>query len=513
LEVAAVRTSRPELSVAWVAAVVVLVLAIYWHTAWSMVETWRDSATYSHQFLIVPAVLWMVWDRRVVLSHLPIRPSWIGLLGLVALGLGWLVGDLASANAPAQFAVVAMVPTALATVLGAAWVRALAFPLVFLFFAVPLGDALVPYLTDWTADFAVAALKLSGVPVYREGNNFSIPSGDWSVIDACSGIRYLFACFTVATLYAWIIYRATTRRLLFVAGAVVIAIFANWVRAYLTVLVAHLSDNRFGTGFDHIVFAEVLYGVVLLVVFWLGTLWREDRAETPIAGALDTTAGDISTVPARRSSISAPLAVAAILSIWPLVSASTGAALGDPASNTVDIAPRAGWVNTDEPVTKWQPQTKNPSLVRLQTFTKEGQRVSVFVGVFGRPTPESKLTSSANQLVGSQDPHWSQIERGSAQVHRGGDVITVGTSTLVGREARIVVWHWYWVDGVLTASPIRAALAQVLARIRGRSETSAWVTVYSTEGERIGSESLGLGAFVTDMIDSIDHALRAAAPF
>ncbi len=149
-----------------------------------------------------PIFLWLVWNRRTALSQLPMRPWWPGLFGLAGMGLAWLIGDLAAVAEPSQFVMIAMVPAAVATIFGAGWVRALAFPFVFLFFAVPFGDSLIAPLMDWTADFTVAALKLSGVPVYREGNYFSIPSGDWSVIEACSGIRYVFACLTVSTLYA-----------------------------------------------------------------------------------------------------------------------------------------------------------------------------------------------------------------------------------------------------------------------------------------------------------------------
>jgi EpsI family protein len=359
----------------------------------------------------------------------------------------------------------------------------------------------------------VAALKLSGVPVYREGNSFSIPSGDWSVIEACSGIRYLFACLTVATLYAWTIYRTNTRRILFVTGAFVIAIVANWLRAYLTVLVAHFSGNRLGTGFDHIVFAEVLYGVVLLLVFWLGTRWREDRSDNLVADEGTAIAGSVSSPLVRQRSLSASLAAAALLSVWPLVSQSTAEASHRASGRVGDIKPRAGWVRVDAPVASWRPQLRNPSQERLQTFEKDGRRVSVYLGVFDRPAQDSKLTSAANQLVASPDTHWRQFDRGSTQVNRGSDVISVGTSTLIGREARIVVWHWYWVDGMLTASLTRAALAQILARIRHRSETSGWVTVYTAEGQQLGSTPPVLEAFLADMIDSIDQALQAAASF
>jgi len=515
MEAAADRTRHPERSVAWVVAVLVVVLAVFWQTAWSMVDLWRASGTYSHGFLIPPAFVWLVWQRRLTLSCLPIRPFWPGLFALAGLGLLWLVGNLASANAPTQFALVAMVPAVVATVLGTPWVRALGFPLIFLFFAVPVGDSLVPYMMDWTADFTVASLKLSGVPVYREGNHFSIPSGDWSVVETCSGIRYVFACLTVATLYAWTVYRSTARRLLFVGAALAIAVVANWIRAYGIVMVAHLSDNRLATGIDHFVYGGVFFGVIMAIMFSLGALWREDLPASSITGASVSTtrrlasAATAASVPGR--SLSAVLATAATLLVWPLVSLGTGGESHRTPGTIGDIEPRAGWVRVDEPVAKWRPQLSNPSQLLLQTFVKDGRKVSIYLGVFDRPTTDSKLIASANQLVGSQDLHWKLVQRGVAEAHRRGELIPVTTGTLVGREARIVAWHWYWVDGTLTTSPARAALVQVLARLRGRSETSVWLTAFTTEGEVTSSAPSPLEDFVSDMLDSIESALRLTA--
>ena len=101
-------------------------------------------------------------------------------------------------------------------------------------------------MMNWTAEFIVVALRLSGVPVYHEGTYFSIPSGDWWVIEACSGIRYVFACFTVSTLYAWVVYRGTARRLLFIVAALAIVVVANG-SGYAIVMLAHYSNNGLAT--------------------------------------------------------------------------------------------------------------------------------------------------------------------------------------------------------------------------------------------------------------------------
>ena len=70
-----------------------------------------------------------------------------------------------------------------------------------------MGEDLVPPMMDLTAATTVWLVKLTGIPVYREGLYFTLPSGDWSVVEACSGVRYLIASFTLGLLYAHLSYR------------------------------------------------------------------------------------------------------------------------------------------------------------------------------------------------------------------------------------------------------------------------------------------------------------------
>src|SRR5215467_7740730 len=107
--------------------------------------------------------------------------------------------------------------------------RVLLFPLAFLLFAIPAGEFLVPVLMDWTADFTVAAIRWSGVPVFREGNHFALPSGNWSIVEACSGIRYLVASVMIGTIYAALAYRSAKRRAALLVASIVVPIVANWL--------------------------------------------------------------------------------------------------------------------------------------------------------------------------------------------------------------------------------------------------------------------------------------------
>jgi exosortase A len=165
----------------------------YWDTLEAMAQIWWRSETYAHGLIVPPISLWLIWrDRERLMSLRPEATFWFvpALIGIIVC---WLLGELTSVNSLTQFSVVGICILATMSVLGVQLSKKLAFPLLFLFFAVPIGDFLLPRLMEWTADFTVLALRITGIPVYREGQNFVIPSGQWSVVEACSGIRYLIA--------------------------------------------------------------------------------------------------------------------------------------------------------------------------------------------------------------------------------------------------------------------------------------------------------------------------------
>jgi exosortase len=182
------RKSVSRLTPTWVVVLVLAwVLVAFAPTTWSMIEIWERSDTFAHGFLVVPIVLYLLWRNRAVTDAIVPRPWLPALGGIVVAGAVWFIASRLRVNSVAQFAMIAMVPLAVLALLGTAALRVLAFPLAFLFFAIPFGEFLMPTLIDRTADVTIAALRLTGVPVYREGNFFTIPSGRWSVVEACSG--------------------------------------------------------------------------------------------------------------------------------------------------------------------------------------------------------------------------------------------------------------------------------------------------------------------------------------
>ncbi len=255
-------------------------VAVFSQTWLAMANMWASTEDFSHGFLIPLISGWLVYR---LLGDLP-APSKKGrLLGLACVVLSlltWIAGEVAGVGLVAKFGVIALVPSAFIALYGrtAAW--SLLFPLAFLFFMLPIGAGLTPLLMEWTADATIWALKISGIPVFRKGLFFELPTGNWSVVEACSGLRYLIAAIVLSTLFAYLNFTNWRPRVMFVVLASIIALVSNWLRAYLIVLLGHFSGMKIGVGDDHVVYGWIFFGITMFAVFWLGMRWK-DPAPVP----------------------------------------------------------------------------------------------------------------------------------------------------------------------------------------------------------------------------------------
>jgi len=494
-----------------IAAILCIVASAYWQTFFNMAVLRGTDG----QALIFPAFFWIVWELRSELSTLPIRGSWLGLAGLAGAGLAWLVGEMIFMRVLTDFALIAMIWMAILSVLGYRWLSTLIFPLSFLLFAIPIWDPLVPTLVNWTAKFTFLALQASGIPVYREGAYFVVPSGNWSIADACSGIRYLSTCLMLGVLYAWTMYGSLRKRAIFMAGVIVIGVVGNWVRAYLTIAIAHLSDNRFLRD-GHGTFGWILFAVLLFGYCWLGWTFRDKETVETDA---DQTARGAGQHPLRFEAQSSGLRTLAacagmliVLVAWPLAKTATAPNQQFRAAEVVDIAPQGGWSRVDRSSVEWTPELQNPSRVRVQSFRKGGLHVDVFIGMFQNQTWTSKLVTSVNQFADSDNPAWSQINRGRAVTEFAGGPLEVKTGVVLGRGARVVAWQWYWIDGASIGGDVRAKFQQMLVRFQGKDDISAWIAIFARGDTSADLATKSLEEFMRDMGGSLERALRATTP-
>jgi len=482
----------------WRPALVVLLPALLWLLFWyrdtglAMATIWARSETFTHGFLVPLVTLWLIWRQRTELARLQPRPLWWALPVLLALGLGWLLGELAAINALTQFAMTATIIVSVVFVLGRQVSANLAFPLAFLLLAVPFGDFMMPVLMDWTAKFTVLGLRLSGIPVYQEGLQFVIPSGNWSVVEACSGVRYLIASFTVGTLFAYLNYRSLKRRLLFVLVAILVPILANWMRAYLIVMLGHLSGNKLAAGVDHLIYGWVFFGVVIMLMFMIGARWAEYPDET--AGA--ATPADTSAAPAAARFWLAGLALAVSI-VLPHALRAVIERVERAAPPVLQLADAGAgaWKIEKRALTDWQPDFQNPKAELNASFRDGANSVGLYLGYYRGQNYDSKVISSANVLVHSQNKSWARSASGAAQVELTQPNVPVRTAELrpggaleSRSDQRLVVWQVYWINGRLMNSDVLAKAYSAVLRLFGQGDDAAVIVLYAPKDQPGGGQ-------------------------
>lgn len=486
-------------------------LVWYWDTVQSMAAIWENSETFTHGYLIAPISVWMIWRRRHALAGLDLRPNFLVLPLLVLVGFGWLLGQLSGTGVVQQYCLAFMIPLLVWAILGNQVVRALVFPLFFLLFAVPFGEFLLPPLMEYTADFTVFALRLTGIPVFREGQFFTIPSGSWSVVEACGGLRYLIASLTVGFLYAYLTYRSFVRRVLFVTAAVIVPIVANWLRAYMIVMIGHLSGMKYAVGVDHLIYGWIFFGVVMVILFWIGSFWREDHV--PDQSAPGTIVVTPRAQPSLTAMIAATIASAAIVAAWPLAASRLeDAGLYAPPGLQVP-PPAGGWQPIAGPLTTWTPHFLNPGTRINQAYAEDTRRVGLYIGYYRNQRQGAELITSLNALVNSGNHAWGKIGETRHTLIINNEEISLIESKLRGRSTQLFVWHWYWVDGQYTVNPYWAKLLQAKSKLLGRGDDGAVVIVYTelgTDGTDGKAAAGRLQDFVSAMLPAVTKSLQNA---
>lgn len=496
-----------------IAAVALVTLAFH-QTAWSIVSIWERSETYAHGFLIVPISLWLVWEKRAGLRHLAPRPAWLPLLLFVPLGFGWLLGHLVDVLVVQQFAYVGMLVVTIWAVLGHRTARFLAFPIVFLFFGVPVGEGLVYPMMNFTADFTVGMLKLTGIPVYREGTFFTIPSGQWSVVEACSGMRYLIASVTLGVLFAYLTYTRWWKRLLFVLFSIVVPIIANGFRAYMIVMIGHLSDMKLAVGVDHLIYGWVFFGVIITIMFLVGSLWRDPPAPLPQPDPMRVAPIN------RKGALRLLVMVAAFALFWPVTAWALSDHGGDVAS--VDLRPPVGtgWVVEADPAWDWRPRVVGTD-GSLYTFYQRGMGpdavpVGLYLGVYRTQRQGAELVTSANVMVTEDNEVWKDtLVRPRRVVLSSGREIALEQHLLSSRRGeRLLVWTWFLVGDWHTANPYLAKLLEAKSRLFGDHGQAALIAVAAPYDEKPETAARVLTDFLDAMFPAIggevERSLRVA---
>ena len=258
-----------------------LLVIFYWLPILAAVNVWWVSPTYSHCFLIIPTVAYLIWAKRKQLREQIPRPFPKALLLALPVLVVWIAGTAAAVNEAQQIAIIGLFQILLLVSLGPEIYRIILFPSLFLFALVPTGEYLVGPLQTFTTKFISVGLDMLGILHYTEGNIIQLANGAFQVAEACAGLRFLIATVVLSTLYAHLVFRRWSKIIVFVLASFIVPVIANGFRALGIVLLAHYTDNKLAVGADHIVYGWGFSVAILMLLFFIGARFRDSDDERP----------------------------------------------------------------------------------------------------------------------------------------------------------------------------------------------------------------------------------------
>lgn len=227
----------------------------------------------SHGPIILATGLWLVWHNWHEVTGMKERaPTWKVAALFVALVPIYLFTRITQIVELEGYAMYLLLLTALYGVVGFKAMKALAFPLVYLFFAFPPPETVIYTLTlpikVAISDAAIAVLQAFGYPIGGTGVMIQIGQYQLLVAAACSGLNSIVSLSAITLFYIYLMHRGERRiqtiLLLFVLP---VAIAANFLRVLILILLTYYGGEAVAQGFLHDLAGVTIFLLALMLIF------------------------------------------------------------------------------------------------------------------------------------------------------------------------------------------------------------------------------------------------------
>ena len=451
-------------------------LALVYVSLWSAIEIWIGNEIYNHCLIVIPASIYLIYEKRLTLDWSQAKMSWLAVIAFVGQLILFLLGAAADIQLFQHIAIFSMLPTLVWIFIGNKLAWNLKFPLAFVLFSVPIGEELIPFLQEITADMSVYMLEMTGIPLFRSGLFIEIPQGKFLVAEACSGVSFLIASIVLGNLYAYMNLVSWQRRLFFVCLSIVFPILANSVRVYGIIYVGYSTNMEHAVGADHLIYGWFFFAFVLVCLFLLGEVIR--RSETKklkqLESAKHLSTNTLETFPKAKYKMSGFKPVALVFVLAGLLLShvqtyrmSSGISLASE-SISIDLS-KFEDVEHNHRI-KWVPRYIGNNFEKLYHLRANDFNFDLYYAHFDGSGGE--LVSSSNRLY--EQDRWTLVSRNKVLLE-GVSVQQTFITSSVGVKKTIL--YWYVVGDEIVSTFKDVKIAQLIHKLKGKQLPSAIIAV------------------------------------
>src|SRR5665213_1609961 len=255
---------------------VLLACALFSGALGELVHRWIKQEEYSHGFFIPIIAIWLLWSRRVALIGSVGQPSWGGPSLILLAACMHIVGEVSALYLLSQVGFVIALMGIVLCAGGLSLLKVAFVPLVFLLFAIP-----TPYFLDsmlsWrlqllSSELGVQFIRMFQIPVYLTGNVIDLGRYKLQVVDACSGLRYLYPLMSLGFLAAYLFQAPLWKRALVFLSTIPITIVMNSLRIGMIGILVDRWGPQMADGLLHFFEGWIIFvacAVLLAAEIWL----------------------------------------------------------------------------------------------------------------------------------------------------------------------------------------------------------------------------------------------------
>lgn len=432
-------------------------LAMFRADVADLADIYWNSTTFGHCLFVLPVVGWLILQRAGDLPTVPVA-AWWPALGIVAAGAAaWFAGAVAGVAFARHLGLVVMVQGAVVSLLGAQVARALAFPIGYLLFLVPFGEAFEAPLQDLTVAILKPLLALVGVPARVDGVLITTPAGYFEVAEACSGAKFLIAMIAYGALVANVCFVSWWRRAGFLAVALSVPLIANGLRAFGTIWTAEMTSIEAATGFDHIVYGWLFFAAVMLLVLAIGWRWFDRDPDAPWFDA-----SGLQGAPSRTMSPVTATAAALALALGTAAAAYVVDRRQATLPTRVDLPPVPSWRRVDvATVAPWSPNyPRADHFVHGRYADASGDTVDLAIALYAAQRDGAEMVGFGIGAIRENDA-WVRVH--DLPPLAGGSALRMTHAGSVERET--VTWHR--IGSITSGDPTKVKLETLRVKLMG----------------------------------------------
>lgn len=258
-----------------------------------MVKRWMGREEYSHGFFLPVIALYLLWERRHIVARQPHTGSYAGPLLAFAGLVFCLIGELATIYEALEYGYVVTIWGIVLSIAGVRSFRFYVMPLLILFFMIPLPNFIFHNLSSQlqliSSRIGVSIIHLFDIPVYLEGNVIDLGSLKLQVVEACSGLRYLFPLMTLGFILGYMFHAPLIFRCLIFISSIPVTILMNSFRIGLIGVTVEYWGQQAAEGILHDFEGWAVFMSSLLII--IGEMWLIARLlgdKRPLPDLLNT---------------------------------------------------------------------------------------------------------------------------------------------------------------------------------------------------------------------------------